>query len=370
MQCPGPGDRYPRTVREQDRRHRRIAQRAAQRVHQPGPERGAGGQRDMERRHRKRVERRAPRRAGSRTGGRRAGGDPHPRLPPETRRQRSKRVLAPSLRRRDPHHQVARPIAEQRLDRAGEARRRRVPGLHGHHVARHRERPARPGRTEAGIRDQPGELRALQRLVARLVRPALGEAPLVPGEGAARRRKQPAAHLHPVAELGVLPAIAGEGLVEAADRLEEGPRYPQIVPGHGPEQVVVPRGHVPRPGHVALQPWPVEGPPREQLAERPRPVPDRPGIDPRRRHIRAEAERQRVGDRVVPARVCGQQPRLRDHVAVEEDQDGVHHRSDPVPGDRRRRRFRDRRRRPRRTPRHRARRRADPVDRSSSTTTS
>ena len=330
VQCRGPGDRYPRTVREQGRRHRRIAQRAAQRVHQPGPERGAGGQHDMERRHRKRVERRAPRRTGSRTGGRRSGGDPHPRLPPETRRQRSERVLAPPLRRRDPHHQVARPIAEQRLDRAGEARRRRVPGLHGHHVARHRVDPPRPSPPKPRIRDQPGELRALQRLVARLVRPALGEAPLVPGEGAALRRQQPAAHLHPVAELGVLPAIAREGLVEAADRLEEGPRDPQIVPRHRPEQVVVPRGQIPGPGHVALPPRRIEGPVAQQLPDRPGPVADRFGVDAGRRHVRAEAQRQRVGDRVVPARMRRQQPRLRDHVAVEKHQDGVRRR--PRPG--------------------------------------
>ena len=106
----------------------------------------------------------------------------------------------------------------------------------------------------------------------------------------------PASIAHPVAELGVLPAIARERLVETPDRLEEGPRDPEIVPGHGPEQVLVARGQRPGPGHVALPPRRIEAPAREQLPERPRPVPDRPGIDARRRHIRAEAQRQRVGE--------------------------------------------------------------------------
>ena len=218
----------------------------------------------------------------------------------------------------DPHRQIARRIGEQDLDRRGDARNGGGPGLHGHHVARHCMGPSRRGRTKPRVGDQPGELGTLQRLVPRLRFAAFGEAPLVPGEGAALRRQQPAPHLHPVAELGVLPTIALEGLVETAERLEEGPQDAQIVPGHGPEEILVTGGQAPGPGHVPLPPGRIERPAREQFPERAGAPENRPGIDARHRHISAEPERHGVGDRVVPARMGRQQPGLGDHVAVGE----------------------------------------------------
>ena len=179
------------------------------------------------------------------------------------------------------------------------------------------------------------ELGALKLLVPFLPGPALGPAPLVPAEGVARRHQQPAPHPHPVAELGVLPAIAGEGLVEAPHLLEENPGDPEIAAVHGPEHIVVPRGEVRGSGHVALQPGRVEGPAGEQVRERRRPVADRGGIHPLDRPIGAEAERQRIRDRVVPAGVGREQPGFRDHVAVEKHEDVVQRRARPgVPGPR------------------------------------
>ena len=179
------------------------------------------------------------------------------------------------------------------------------------------------------------ELRALKRLVPFLPGPALGPAPLVPAEGVARRHQQPAPHLHPVAELGILAAVAGEGLVEASRLLEERPGDPEIVAGHGPEQVVVPRGEVPGPRHVPLQPGRVARPTGEQFPERRGPVADRRGVDIPDRHTGAEAERQRIRDRVVPAGVGREQPGFGDHVAVEKHEDVVQCRARPgVPGPR------------------------------------
>ena len=280
-------------------------------------QRHPGGKRDVERRDGKHIE------------GRTCGGDSHPGVRPEPFAQRSEAVPGEARRRLDPHREVARRIGEQVRDRRHHALRRGVPGLHGHRMARHREDPARRDRTDSGVRDQLGELRALARLVPRLAFPALRPAPLVPGERGAHRHQQPAPHLHPVGELGVLPAIAVEGLVEAAHFLEEGPGDREIVPGHGPEKVVMPGGQLPGPGQVALRPGRVEGPIREQRPERARPVADRAGIDARRRHLRAKAQRQRVGDRVMPTRMGRQQARFGDHVPVEEDQDAVRRRSRP-----------------------------------------
>ena len=179
------------------------------------------------------------------------------------------------------------------------------------------------------------ELGALKLLVPFLPGPARGPAPLVPAAGVARRHQQPAPHLHPVAELGVLPAIAGERLVEAPHLVEENPGDPEIAAVHGPEDIVVPRGEVRGAGHVALQPGRVEGPAGEQVRERRRPVADRGGIHPLDRPIGAEAERQRIRDRVVPAGVGREQPGFRDHVAVEKHEDVVQRRARPgVPGPR------------------------------------
>ena len=83
------------------------------------------------------------------------------------------------------------------------------------------------------------------------------------------------------------------------------------------------RGQIAGPGHVRLGPRPVERPPGEERRERPRAPPQRRRLDPRHGHARAEPERQRVGDGVVPARVGGEPSRLRHHVAVEKHQDGV-----------------------------------------------
>ena len=200
-----------------------------------------------------------------------------------------------------------------------------------------RHRVAAPGRLapKAGVRDEVRELGALKLLVPFLPGPALGPAPLVPAEGVARRHQQPAPHLHPVAELGVLTAITGEGLVEAPHLLEENPGDPEIAAVHGPEHIVVPRGEVRGSGHVALQPGRVEGPADEQVRERRRPVADRGGIHPLDRHTGAEAERQRIRDRVVPAGVGREQPGFRDHVAVEKHEDVVQRRARAgVPGPR------------------------------------
>ena len=112
--------------------------------------------------------------------------------------------------------------------------------------------------------------------------------------------------------------------------LEQAPRDPQVVPGHGAEQILVARGQVPGPCHVAFDPGRVEGPAREQLPQRtPAPAHGR-GIDARRGHMSAETQHQRVRDRMVPARMGRQQSRLGDHVAVEKHQDVVRRR--PRPG--------------------------------------
>ena len=66
--------------------------------------------------------------------------------------------------------------------------------------------------------------------------------------------------------------------------------------------------------------------PANRSLSEPRPGADRPGVDAGHRDEGAEAERQRVRHRVVPARMRRDQPRLRDHVAVEEDEDVVHRR--------------------------------------------
>ena len=145
----------------------------------------------------------------------------------------------------------------------------------------------------------------------------------MPAEGAALRHQQRTAHLRPPGELGILPAIADEGLVEASDLLVQCPRNPEILPGHRAEQVAVPGGQIAGARHVALKPGRVGRPSGEQFAERTPMRADRRGTDPGNRHTGAEAERQRIVDGVMPARMCRDQPGLRDHIAVEEDEDVV-----------------------------------------------
>ena len=321
VQRPRARDRRLRAVAEDSGRGRGVAERRTQPAHQPAARNGARGKSDVEGGDREGVER------GAR------GRDAHPGVRPQRLLQRAPVVRV--SRRLDADREVTFRIGEQRLGRLHQPPERRIAGLDGDDVPRHRV--AAPGRraAKAGVRNEVRELRALQRPVPFLPGPALDPAPLVPAEGVARRHQQAAAHLHPVAELGILTAIAGEGLVEASHLLEERPGDPEIVAGHGPERIVAPRGEVRGSHHVPLQPGPVEGPAGEQFRERRRPIADRRGIDPLDRHTGAEAERQRIRYRVVPAGVGREQPRFRDHVAVEKHEDVVQCRARPgVPGPR------------------------------------
>ena len=207
---------------------------------------------------------------------------------------------------------AARPRRPRRARHLGE---RRMPArMHG----------LRAGEEKVGVRDQVGELCTLELLVPFLPRPALRPASLVPARGVAHRHEQP---MNPAGELGVLPAIAGEGFVAAAHLVVERLGNPEIVAGRGAEEIVAPCRQVAGAGHVALRPGRVEGPVREQLPERSGAPADRLGIDALHGHAGAETEGQRVGNAMVPARVGRQQPRLRDDVAVKELEDAVRRRA-------------------------------------------
>ena len=177
-------------------------------------------------------------------------------------------------------------------------------------MAGHGEAPP-GGVAEPRLGDQPGQLVGLQGEVALLRLPARCPAALVPAEGAAFRHQQRAVHLRPPGELGVLPAITGEGLVESAELLVQRPRDPEILPRHRAEQVAVPGGEIAGARHVALEPGRVGRPAGEQFAERTPMRANRPGADPGNRHAGAEAERQRIADDVMPARMRRGPVRLR-----------------------------------------------------------
>ena len=210
VQRPGPRDRHPRPVREHGAGRRGVAERRAQPPHQPAGHGRAAGNGEVQRRHRERIEGRARAR------------DLHPRIRPERVLEPREVLIVPPRRRLDPHRQIARRIGEQRLDGLQQPPGRRLARLDRDRVPGHRPGPPRRGAAESGVRDQVGELAVLAVLIALLARPALGPAPLVPAEGLAHRDQQRAAHLGPVAELGVLAAVAGEGLVKAARFLEQG----------------------------------------------------------------------------------------------------------------------------------------------------
>ena len=265
----------------------------------------------MQRRGREGLERRAP------------GHDPRPRLLAECLLQTLPgRVAAAPRRNLETEPDVVGRIGEQDVGGVDHPGNRIAPGVEGDDVAGHGESPP-ARRPEPRLGDQPGQRVGLQGEVARLPLPALRPAALVPAEGAALRHQHRPAHLRPPGELGILPAIADEGLVEAADLLVQCPRDPEILPGHRAEQVAVPGGQIAGARHVALKPGRVGWPAGEQVAERTPMRADRRGIDPGHRHTGAEAERQRIAEGVMPARMGRDHPGLRDHIAVEEDEDVV-----------------------------------------------
>ena len=198
---------------------------------------------------------------------------------------------------------AARPRRPRRARHLGE---RRMPArMHG----------LRAGEEKVGVRDRVGELCTLELLVPFLPRPALRPASLVPARGVAHRHEQP---MNPAGELGVLPAMAGEGFVAAAHLVAERLGNPEIVAGRGTEEIVAPCpsgrrcgpcGAPPRAGRRAgprTAPGAIRGaggPPRHRCPPR----------TPRGRN-RGSARRKRHGAsaRGPPA------ARLRDDVAVKE----------------------------------------------------
>ena len=196
--------------------------------------------------------------------GRDSGRDPHPGVRREPALQPGQAGGREARRDHDPGHKVAHGVGEDIFHRLEDAFGGGVSRLDRDDMARHRVAAPRRRVAEPGERDQVGELALLDLRVPRLRRAALAPAPEMPTGGGAHRHQKPAARLHPVAKLGVLAAIALERLVEAAGLLEERPGDAEIVAGHGPEQVVAARGHLPGAGHVVGIPGRVARPVREQ----------------------------------------------------------------------------------------------------------
>ena len=311
VQDPCARDRHLPAVLQNGARRGRVAKRGGEAGRKAGTGDGPRRKGDVQRRGREGLERRA------------LGHDPRPRILSEFLLHTLPGLVAAAPRRNlETEPDVVGRIGEQGVGGFDHPVNRIAPGVEGDDVAGHCESP--PGRRpEPRLGDQPGQLFGLQGEVALLSLPALRPAALVPAEGAALRHQQRTAHLRPPGELGILPAIADEGLVEASDLLVQRPRDPEILPGHRAEQVAVPGGQIAGARHVALKPGRVGWPAGEQFAEGTPMRADRRGTDPGNRHTGAEAERQRIADGVMPARMCRDQPGLRDHIAVEEDEDVV-----------------------------------------------
>ena len=222
----------------------------------------------------------------------------------------------------DQHGHVAVPPGEHPFGGGGGAGDIAVPGIDPHDRARHGVGAA-PVAAEVRVRDQPrakGPLGGDRAAFGRF--PVGRKAALVPGHGVALGHKHSGARLGPVAELGILPAVAVERLVESPDLVEERTAHTDVVADHRPEQVVAGCGQVAGAGHVPFRPGGIARPAREQPGQV-RSHSHRRRIDAGRRHVAAEPERHRVCDRVVPAGVCRDEILGSDQVGIEEDDDVV-----------------------------------------------
>ena len=98
---------------------------------------------------------------------------------------------------------------------------------------------------------------------------------------------------------------------------------PICPPPDVPEQIIIRRRHVAGSDHVGFDPVRVGLPAGEHVPQRADSVPDRRGVHPIHFHLSVKPRRHRVADRVVPTGVGRQTLRLRQHVAVEKDEDVV-----------------------------------------------
>ena len=195
-------------------------------------------------------------------------------------------------------------------------------GGDSHHKGGDREDAARRRRAEARVGDEVRKLGPQRALVLVLAAPVLAPAALMPARRVAHRDEEAAVRVGAVAEFDVLAAVAGEGLVHAADRQIEPTPRGEVAAGDGAEVVVVSAGEVGSAGHVALDPRRIEVA-AEEGAERTPVVADRRRVDAARGSEAAEADGHGVRDGVVPRGVGRQQARFRNDVAVQEHHNAV-----------------------------------------------
>ena len=252
-----------------------------------------------------------------------AGSDPHPWVRIELLPEPFPSGVLVRLRFRqlDPHHQIGHPVGQEALGRLDDPLRRRVRRLQSHHEPRHGEEASRPGGAQIVVGNQMSGLRLLEIVAPILARPVLRVASLVPGERLAHRRHHPAADMGAPGELRILQTPSGERFVEPAHPLEERTPDPEVPAARDHERGVVPRGELARPRQMAFDERRVRRPVREQLPQRPRPLPDGARIHPVHRDVGVEPLGQEVAGRVVPTGVGREPARLGQHVAVEKEQD-------------------------------------------------
>ena len=145
----------------------------------------------------------------------------------------------------------------------------------------------------------------------------------VPAERIADGDDQRTAVVGAVGELGVLQSPATKRRVAAAEGVVERFGYREVAADHSHEDAVVGGGKVVGVGQQAAPPgWLRRAPRGQQVAEIAAVgLPRR--IQPVRRYVGAEAERDGIGDHVVPARMGREQVRFGHDVAVDEHEDAV-----------------------------------------------
>ena len=199
-----------------------------------------------------------------------------------------------SLRRLDPHHQVVDAVGQQPLGRLHDTLGRQVRRPDRDHVLRNGEAAAGTGVAEVLVRDQVGDLQSLDPEQALLALPILRPAPLVPRERLSHGNENSPERVGAVPELGILRSPADERLVEPAGGLMELATDSEVARRHDAEDVVVPRRQLVGSRHVAFEERRIRRTAREQVLQRPRPSPDRLGVDAVHRDMGAEPERQQT----------------------------------------------------------------------------